>query len=43
MTTVNLAKRPIDFTALAAFRKTMPPLPKPSAALIRGMRDDERC
>jgi prevent-host-death family protein len=35
-------KRPIDFPALAEFRKTMPPLPKSSAELIRDMRDDER-
>ena len=39
---VELPKRPIDFKLLEEFRKTMPSLPKPSAELIREMRDDER-
>jgi prevent-host-death family protein len=39
---IETLKRPIDFRALAEFRKTMPPLPQSSAELIREMRDDER-
>jgi prevent-host-death family protein len=35
-------KKPIDFQSLAGIRKTLPPLPEPSAEWIREMRDDER-
>jgi prevent-host-death family protein len=39
---IGSSKQPIDFKSLEEFRKTMPPLPKSSAELIREMRDDER-
>ena len=39
---VEPPKRPVDFQSLKEFRKTLPPLPKSSAELIREMRDDER-
>jgi antitoxin (DNA-binding transcriptional repressor) of toxin-antitoxin stability system len=35
-------KEPIDWNRLAAFRATMPSLGRPSAELIRDMRDEER-
>jgi prevent-host-death family protein len=39
---VEHPKKPIDFEALAEFRKTVPPLRKSSAELLREMRDEDR-
>jgi len=39
---VEQPRKPIDFEALAEFRKTVPPLRKPAAELVREMRDEER-
>jgi prevent-host-death family protein len=39
---VEQPRKPIDFEALAKFRKTVPPLRKSSAELLREMRDEER-
>jgi prevent-host-death family protein len=39
---VAAAKKPIDLKALDAFRATQTPWRKPSAELIREMRDEER-
>ena len=38
---VSLPKKPLSFDELAAFRATMPPLRRPSAELLREMRNEE--
>ena len=38
---VSRPKRPLPLDDLAAFRTTMPPLRRPSAELLREMRDEE--
>jgi prevent-host-death family protein len=42
VTAVEQPRKPIDFEGLAETRKKLPPWRKPSAELIREMRDDER-
>lgn len=42
VTAAERPKRPLDLAALEEFRKTIPPWRKPSADLIREMRDEER-
>ncbi len=42
ITAVNQPKKPIDFHGLAKLLETLPPWSKPSAELLREMRDDER-
>ena len=42
LTAAARPKQPIDVKALEEFRARMPKLRKPSAELIREMRDDER-
>jgi len=39
---VEQPKKPLDLDALAELRKRMPPWSRPSAELIREMRDEER-
>ncbi len=38
---VSAEKKPIDFEGLAALRASLPMLDKPSAELLREMRDEE--
>ena len=38
----EIAKKPLPFDELEAFRATMPRLRRPSARLLREMRDEER-
>ena len=42
LTVAEQPKKPLDLNVLDEFRKTMPPWRKPSAELIREMRDEER-
>jgi prevent-host-death family protein len=42
VTAIEQPKKPLDLEGLAEFRKTIPPWSKPSAELIREMRDEER-
>jgi prevent-host-death family protein len=42
VTAIEQPKKPLDLEGLAEFRKTIPPWSKPSAQLVREMRDEER-